>query len=1200
MRRQLTGTLLTGISLLALSSLLLSLPKRPAVTTATPANESLNNTTRPDSEARMRVSEAYGKLPLSFEENRGQADRAVKFLSRGPNYALLLTPSEAVLSLRSEKPADADSEAATTRKPETQSAVLRMKLVGANQSPKIFGRDQLTGKSNYLVGDEAKWHTNITNYAKVQYDQVYPGIDLVYYGNQRRLEYDLVVAPGADTKAIRLNFDGADEMNVEADGSLRFKLKGGEVTQPAPVIYQKDESGERQTIAGHYARKGDEVTFEISDYDHSRELVIDPQLLYGTFYGGSNGDTGKDIAVDGNGNAYIAGNTFSPDLFLRNAFQGSLSFQTGSFITKLNANGTDVLYSTYFGSNNFLSLNAIAVMADGKACVTGEVINTSSSSDFPTTSNRYQGPGNFLNNREGDAFVTVLAANGSSLFYSTFFGGNRPGGLSGDLGQDEGFGIAVDASGKIYITGRTDSPDLPTKNAFQNSKRANTDAFIAKFDPTQSGNSSLVYSSFLGGGGGDFPRDIAVTPAGVAFIVGVTGSFDFTTKSSSSLPAFQTVQGGVNDAFVAKVSPSGALIYSTYFGGNDRDEAEAVAVDSAERAYVTGLTFSSAGTFPLKNAFDATRAGVSDAYVAKFNADGTTLFYSSFLGGSNIDQGQGIAVDAGGSVYLTGVTGSEGSFPVVNGLPSTAPDGDVFVAKIEAAETSTTPPKLLYSDTFGGTSPANGLGIALDGKGNAYITGVAGPNFPTTPGAFQQTFQGGGSGVTGSNSDAFVVKIGSTFPDTIGVFRPPSGVRQADDFRLRNSNTAGSPDLTVDFGQTGDQALAGDWNGDGVDDVGVYRPSTAQFLLRQPTRLLTGFVIDVTLTINFGLVGDKPVVGDWDGNGTDTPGVLRNGQFLLTNAANTSGSTPLPDLSFNFGQAADTPVAGDWNADGVDSIGTFNAGSWALRNSNSAGPPDVTVLFGTAVGARPVVGDWNGDGLDTIGVFLPANVFGAPTFGLNNVNANLTGNFDILAAFGVDGDLPIAGEWDGKPANTPPDSGVNNPDEGSIRVGQTQVFTTTCSDPDGWHDLRKIDFKIAQTRKAGRAADDHDESSRAKDDWRDKEEKNQDRPEDGSSLIFWVRFDENRNMIRFYDPELKTWLEGAPGSNIVLESDYASLYLTGTAVQGTGPVGPSVQITWTVVFKEAAKGNYKQFLKITDDTGSSTGFDRVGSWKVKH
>ena len=1185
MIRQLIRTLVTGVSLLALSSLLLSLPKPTAVTAPAPAVESSNTVTRPDSETRMRVSDAYGKLPLSFEENRGQADRRVKFLSRGPNYALLLTPAEAVLSLQSEKPHDANSEDAKTRKPETQSAVLRMKLVGANQSPEISGHDQLNGKSNYLIGDQTKWHTDIPNYAKVQYDEVYPGIDLVYYGNQRRLEYDFIVAPGVDADAIRLNFDGADEMRLEADGSLRLKLKGGEVTQPAPVIYQKTENGGRQQVAGHYLLAGDhEVVFELAEYDRTRELVIDPQLLYATFYGGSSGEFGNDIAVDGSGNAYITGTTSSTDLFPRNAFQGSSpGGGSDAFVVKLNPSGSDIFYATYLGSTNHIDRgNAIAVTSDGKACVTGKAVNNGNNSDFPTTSSRLQGNGFSLADRVEDAFLTVLTPNGNGLFYSTFFGGTDSN-LAPSLGLDEGLGIAVDAANKIYITGETSSDNLPLKNAFQNTRVEFLDAFIAKFDPTQSGNSSLVYSSLLGGNGFEGGNDIAVTPAGVAVFVGNTTSFNFPTKSSSSLPPFQTVQGGINDAFIAKVSPSGALIYSTYFGGNGIDEAKSVAVDSSERAYVTGRADSSASTFPLKNAFQPTRVGVSaDAFVAKFNADGTALFYSSFLGGgSTTNDGFGIAIDAGGNAYVTGNT--SGSFSSVNGFPSSVLGGTTMVAKIEPSDaTGTTTPKLLYLDTFGGLNSV-GTGIAVDPRGNVYITGIAHSSFHTTPGAFQETFNGG-------QNDAFVVKIGSTFLDTIGVFHPPT-LRSIDNFRLRNSNTAGPPDLTVDFGQAGDQALAGDWDGDGVDDVGVFRSSTAQFLLRQPTRVPpSNILIPITRTINFGLTGDRAVVGDWNGDGIDTPGVFRNGQWLLTNG-NTGGSTPPIDLIFSFGQAGDLPVAGDWNGDGVDSIGVLNGDVFSLRNSNSTGAADVIFVFGIA-GALPFFGDWNGDGIDTPGLFRSGTMFLR--------NSNSTGFADITFNFGQASDLPIAGDWDGKPGNTPPDSGVNNPSEGSNRVEQTQVFTTTCSDPDGWHDLSSIDFKIATSRGANRDDDDHDDRGRHKDDWRDKEDAKDNQDKDGPRTALWVRFDENRNLIRLYDPDLRVWREGAPGSNMVIENGYARLYLSGTVVQGSGPLGPSVQITWTVQFKEAAKGNYKQFLKITDDTGSSTGFDRVGSWKIKH
>lgn len=1158
MRSRLIGTL-TGAALLVQSFAFLSLPaainRAPSAVGRTSPDSA--GRTQIDTAARSEISEAYGKLPLSFEQNHGQMDRRVKFLSRGPSHALLLTQTEAVLSLLSEK-ADSTLKESQTLDRQAQSSVLRMKLVGANQAPQINGRERLQGKSNYLIGnDRGKWRTDIPTYAKVQYGEVYPGIDLVYYGNQRRLEYDFVVAPGADPQDIRLSFDGADKLKIDRDGALQLQLRGGEITQPAPVIYQESGSGVRERVAGHYVLKGDEVAFEIADYDRNRELVIDPQLLYATFYGGADSDTGEDIAVDASGNAYITGGTLSTDLLLSNAYQGSAPSapdKLDAFVVKLNPSGSDIVYATYLGSTlRAESALAIAITSDGKACVTGFADNNFNASDFPTTSGRFQGNGFGLFNgdRGFDVFVTVLTPGGDNLVYSTFFAGR---------GEDRAFGIGVDSANKIYITGKTQSNNFPTKNAFQNSIGSNdvNDAFIAKFDPTETGNSSLIYSSYLGGTGGETGNDIAVTPAGIAFFGGVTGSFNFPTRSSSSLAPLQTAQGGVNDGFIAKVSPSGALIYSTYFGGNNLDEVNGVAVDSAERVYVTGETVSSAATFPLKNAFKSNRSGSSEAFVAKLNADGTALFYSSFLGaGGTNAEGHGIAVDGGGSAYVTGLT-TTGVFLGINGFPSTVPNGTTFIAKIEASDaTGTVVPKILYADSFGG-SFAIGEGIAVDPRGNVYIAGRTQPGFTTTPGAFQQTYQGG-------IQDAFVVKISSTFPDSIGVFRPSTG-----QFLFRNSNTSGQPEIITTFGQAGDQALAGDWNGDGIDDAGVFRPSTAQFILRQPVRGPFGVIINTTLTINFGLTGDIAVAGDWDGDGVDTPGVFRNGQWLLVNGTNINNSTPAPSLIFNFGAAGQTPVAGDWNGDGIDTIGTFIQGSWALRNSNNAGPADITALSGSAPGNQPIVGDWNGDGVDTIGVLVPSNVFGATTFALLNLNATSNG-FDILAEFGADGDQPVSGDWDGKPGNTPPNSGVNNPADGSSRTAQTQVFTTTCSDPDGWHDLSTIDFKITRSDGNGQ----------------------------GVPIALWAQFDENRNLIRLYDPDLQTWSEGAPGSNLVLENGYVQLKLMGTSVQGSGPLGPSVQVRWELVFKNPATGkNYKQYLKITDDAGASTGFDHVGSWSV--
>lgn len=1155
------------LALLALASLFISVtPRLPAKAVAMAVKRESETPAAPATDAtRMRAEEAYGKLPLSFEPNRGQTDRAVKFLSRGQGYTLLLTSDGALLRLDKSDGSRAsetsakktDSEAA-----QPEQALLRMKMVGANRAAQVSGENKLQGKSNYLIGDDRKkWHTDIPTFSRVRYEEVYPGIDLVYYGtNQRQLEYDFHLAPGAQPAQVRISFEGAERVSLDDGGNLVLETAGGQVIQHAPVIYQEAE-GARQMVAGRYVLTGGrEVGFEVGEYDRTRSLVIDPVLVYATFYGGSNLDSGSGIAVDSGGNAYITGPTSSPDLALRNparAFGG----EGDAFVVKLNPGGTDLVYATYLGSTNHVDVGrAIALTSDGKACVTGLADNLTNNSDFPTTSNRFQGNGFGLADRGADAFLTVLTPAGNGLVYSTFFGGGF---------QDDSLGIAVDGANKIYITGDTSSTNFPTKNAFQNSKAGgildlNRDAFIAKFDPTLSGNSSLVYSSFYGGTGDEEGTAIAVTPSGVAFFVGFTGSADLPKKSPSSLPPLQQGLGGSDDVFVAKVSPTGALVYSTYFGGNGEDEAQGVAVDSSERAYITGETKSNAQTFPLKNAFQSTRIGASDAFVAKLNADGTALFYSSFLSGSDREEGQAIAVDAAGNAYVAGFaskgsTEPSGSNFNVNGFGS-LPGGTAFVTKIEASDaTGTNVPKIFYSDTFGGSGPiTQATGIALDPRGNVYLTGSAQSSFPATAGAYQTTLAGGGL-------DAFILKIGSTNADTIGVFRPSTN-----QFLLRNSNAAGTPDLTVSLGQAGDQPVVGDWDGNGTDDVGVFRPSTGQFLLRKPVRLQNGVLVILPITVNFGQNGDRPVAGDWNGDGIDTPGVFRPStqQWFLTNSPNVANSTPAADLSPVFGQSGDRPLAGDWNADGVDTIGVFRPSARTLFLSNTNSSIDITFGFGVLDGDLHIAGDWNGDEIDTIGVFRPSEA----TFFLKNVNA--VGNIELFSfAFGASGDIPVAGDWDGKPAaTTPPNSGINNPSQGSSRVGQVQQFKTTCSDPDGWHDISTIDFKLVRSDGNG----------------------------NGVPLALWVQFDENRNVIRFYNPDSQSWEEGVPGANVVLSSRFADLYLAGTSVQGSGPTGPSVQVTWRVVFKEGAvMNNYKQYLKITDDAGLTTGFDKVGSWSVR-
>jgi len=415
----------------------------------------------------MRVSEAYGKLPMSFEPNRGQTDGRVKFLSRGSDYTLLLTPTEATLALyKNEGEPDPKSRAHHSG----LSSVVRMRLKGANPRPKMEGLEPLQGKSNYLIGnDRSKWHTNIPTFAQVQYTSVYPGIDVVYYGQQRQLEYDFRLAAGADPGRIRIAFEGADNLKIDADGNLVLEASGGEIIQHAPLIYQQSETG-RQSIAGCYVLSGErEVGFEISAFDRSKPLVIDPQLVYATYYGGSLDDIGNGIAVDSGGNAYIAGSTESSDLILKQPFATSLNPGgcptpapcSDVFVTKLNSAGTDIVYSTYLGSNSDDDAGAIAVTTDGKACITGTTLN-----EFPNNfplKNQFQGNGSILDpTRDEDAFLTVLTADGSNLAYSTFFGGT---GFSSP-GEDFGNAIAVDSTNKVYIAAQASPIACPRKILF--------------------------------------------------------------------------------------------------------------------------------------------------------------------------------------------------------------------------------------------------------------------------------------------------------------------------------------------------------------------------------------------------------------------------------------------------------------------------------------------------------------------------------------------------------------------------------------------------------------------------------------------------------------------------------------------------------------------------------------------------------------
>jgi hypothetical protein len=692
------------------------------------------------------------QIPLHFEVNQGQVDEQVKFLSRGRGYSLFLTPNEAVLSLsptpelggaqhvgQASRLIRERASASTS----SRSAVIRMKLIDANPSPKVEGLDEFSGHVNYFKGnDPAKWRTNMVTYACVRYENVYPGVDLIYYGNQRQLEYDLIVAPGADPSSIRLNFDGAEKVQVAANGDLVLHTAGGEVRQHKPLIYQLVD-GERREIEGGYllreavgvgrqaerdAAVTHEVAFKVGAHDPSRALIIDPVLSYSTYLGGGGFDSVNGIAVDSFGNAYVVGWTSSADFPVVNAMDSTLDTED-VFVTKLNPIGSTMIYSTYIGGTSGDYGYAIALDTAGNAYVTG----VTGSSDFPTINGLLQ-PIN-----SGAAFVSKLSADGSSLIYSGKY-----------VPDSVALSIAVDGVGSAYLTGRADgNAAIPIVNAVQPNRPGGVyTAFVTKLNPAGTG---FEYSSFLGGNERDDGLGIAVDSAGSAYVAGVTFSTNFPT-----LNAFQPRHaGGGGDMFLAKLNPVGsAFVYSTYLGGKSGESlVGAVTVDSTGHAFVTGQTAST--DFPITpNASQTAGIGLSLTFVTKFSVDGQSLVYSTLFGGWTQNWPNGIAVDAAGNAFVTG--GAETNyypafpFPLVNSFQNSFAGGsaDAFVAKLDPDGST-----LLFSTYLGGAgSNEKATGIAVDAAGNAYVSGATdATNFPMAN-AIQPNFGGGAS-------DGFVAKI---------------------------------------------------------------------------------------------------------------------------------------------------------------------------------------------------------------------------------------------------------------------------------------------------------------------------------------------------------------------------------------------------------------------------------------------------------
>jgi hypothetical protein len=687
-------------------------------------------------------ADARASLPLRFEPNQGQLDPRVSFLARTPECDLFLTEEGATLGFHTK-----------SASPAGDSPVLRMRLMHG-RSVRPLASDLQPGISNYFVGnDPTTWRTGIHGYARVRYRDVLPGVDVVYYGmgaapvsGAQRLEYDVVLAPATDPKSVVLAFEGADSIAIDASGAAVLKLHGGrEVVQPAPLAYQRDAAGQHERVDVRYVLREGGIAFDVGEFDAHRALVIDPTLLYSTFLGGSGSDGAYGVAIDASGATYIAGTTAStnfPDAaFPTGACMPTLNAQGmpscyHAFVTKLNAAGSAIVYSTYLGGNGSDFANEIAIDSAGEAFVTG----TTSSTNFPTAS-PFQGTSAGGN----DAFVTKLNATGSALLYSTYVGGSA---------YDRAESIAVDGAGEAFVTGFTLSKNFPTASAFQNANlAASGTAFVSKLDAA---GSLLVYSTYLGGTAEDTANGIAIDSAGEAFVVGQTSSSNFPT-----LAPLQTNNEGGGDGFITKLNATGSgLVYSTYLGGSEADSANDIALDAAGEAFVVGSTVSP--NFPTTSPLQSTYGGgLHDAFVAKLDSAGSMLVYSTYLGGSDDDEGNSIAVDAAGEAFVTGYT-SSADFPTALPMQSSnAGKQDVFATGFGATGQS-----LLYSTYLGGSDNDLGNRIAADSAGNAVVVGelgVASTNFPMVS-ALQGTEAG--------SDDALVVKIAR--PSSTGATAAPA------------------------------------------------------------------------------------------------------------------------------------------------------------------------------------------------------------------------------------------------------------------------------------------------------------------------------------------------------------------------------------------------------------------------------------------
>ncbi len=709
-----------------------------------------------DDQSSIQLTKNLASNKLSFTANHGQWDENLKFQANAGGATIWFSTDCAFYQFT--RTAESSSDDKQPKFYETM--MIKAKFVGAKQNAQMVGVDMIDYKCNYFIGnDKSKWATDVPNYRAVMYEEIYDGIDLKYYGNGKQMEYDFIVSPGADFSQIKIQYEGAESVEVNENGQLVVTTIWGEVVEQRPVIYQLAHNN-RIPIEGKYILQDENsFGFELSaDYNSDLPLVIDPVLTYSTYLGNDDEEQAYSIAVDNNGNAIVTGTTVSAAFPTLNPYQVNTGPGGDVVVTKLNNTGDALLYSTYLGGTSGSDCGyGIAVDTAGNIYVGG----SSGSTDFPVMNAIQSTYGGGFN----DCIIFKLNSAGDSLLFSTFLGGSL-----NEFVND----LAIDMLGNVFITGRTNSTNFPMQNAFQNSFGGNYDAYVTKFN---SAGDTLLFSSYLGGADWDQGIGIDVDQYDNTYLTGMTASTDFPMMN-----AYQLLIGGGNDAFITKIDSAGTtILFSTYFGGTNDDAGYAITLDDSSKIYITGKTLS--GDFPTQNAYQSVYAGTSDVFATKFNSNGDTLVYSTYLGGTGDDYSNGIAVDSVGQVYITGSTRST-DFPIRDA--SQVANGGAYDAFVSVLSDDGS--ALLASTYLGGYDWDHGYGIVLTDNHSQYIAGYAwSNNFPTVN-PYQSTF--------GGYTDAFVAQFSIVILDVseYDIDNLPS------DFKMsQNYPNPFNPTTTIEF-----------------------------------------------------------------------------------------------------------------------------------------------------------------------------------------------------------------------------------------------------------------------------------------------------------------------------------------------------------------------------------------------------------------